>query len=396
MATNPIRRGESSSGAPGPRLVARVFGGRGRRANIASMQAIVQEVPRQGIARVLSPRRVLFTLAASALMGLIVSPIWIIATTEVMARAMLVGLIALIAFGVLEVWPVRLPGWLARWALQVFGVAFAIPVAVLGMYFIITVADELPFWRSQERISGMLVLSSAGILLASLMALGALLRQREQQVRGQALAWELERSELERKALDSRLRLLQAQVEPHFLFNTLANVRELVDSGSPQASKVLDTLITYLRAAVPRLHEPTTTMGQELQLVRAYLELMRMRMPDRLQFALNVDDAALPVRCPPTTLLTLVENAIRHGIDPSEDGGRIDVHVSLRNGRCHAEVVDTGVGVRESGSSLGTGLSTLRERLQLAFAGAIDVKLRPIRPHGAVASVEFPAQAAMP
>jgi sensor histidine kinase YesM len=358
--------------------------------------AVIDRPPRHGLARVLSPRRVLLTLAASALMGLIVSPLWIIPKMEVVARAMLVGLFALAAFGVLEVWPARLPSWLARWALQVAGVALAIPMAVLGMYLLITVADELPFWRSQARLSGMVVLSSTGILLASLLALGALLRQREQQVRSQALAWELERSELERKALDSRLRLLQAQVEPHFLFNTLANVRELVDSGSPQASKVLDTLITYLRAAVPRLHEPTTTLGQELQLVGAYLELMQMRMPDRLRFALDVDEAALPMRCPPTTLLTLVENAIRHGIDPSEDGGRIDVHVSLRNGRCHAEVVDTGMGVRASGSGLGTGLSTLRERLQLAFEGAAEVKLQPIRPHGTVASVEFPARAATP
>src|SRR4051812_25064926 len=324
------------------------------------MQAMVQERPREGIKRVLSPRRVIFTLVASALMGLIVSPIWVIARTEVMARAMLVGLIGLAVFGILERWPARLPTWLARWALQVFGVAFAIPLAVLGMYLLITAADELPFWKSEARLSGMVVLSSTGILLASLMALGALLRQREEQVRSQALAFELERSELERRALDSRLRVLQAQVEPHFLFNTLANVRELVDSGSPQASKVLDTLIAYLRAAVPRLHEATTTIAQEAQLVRSYLELMQMRMPDRLQFALNVDDAAANVRCVPTTLLTLVENAIRHGIDPSEDGGRIEVRVSVRDGRCHAEVLDTGIGMRDTGSGLGTGLSTLR------------------------------------
>ena len=355
------------------------------------MQATVHPPAREGMKRVLSPRRVFFTLAASALMGLIVSPIWIIAKTEVMARAMLIGLIALAVFGILERWPARLPSWLARWALQVFGVAFAIPLAVLCMYLLITAADELPFWKSEARLSGMVVLSSTGILLASLMALGALLRQREEQVRSQALAFELERSELERRALDSRLRVLQAQVEPHFLFNTLANVRELVDSGSPQASKVLDTLITYLRAAVPRLHEATTTIAQEAQLVRSYLELMRMRMPDRLQFAVSIDDAALNVRCVPTTLLTLVENAIRHGIDPSEDGGRIEVRVSIRNGLCHAEVLDTGIGLRATSDSLGTGLSTLRERLQLAFGRESQVSLARLEPHGTVATLDFPA-----
>src|SRR5262249_12965211 len=157
------------------------------------------------------------------------------------------------------------------------------------------------------------------------------------------------------------------QVAPHFLFNTLANVQALVDAGSPQASVVLRSLIAYLRAAVPRLHEPATTLGHELQLVQAYLELTHMRMPDRLQFALHVDEGARELRCPPITLLTLVENAVRHGIDPSEEGGRIEVDVRRRGDRCLVRVSDTGVGLEEEGGGLGTGLSTLRERLQLVF-----------------------------
>ena len=355
------------------------------------MQAAVHPPPRQGLARVLSPRRVLFALGASALMGFVVSPIWIIPKTEVIARAMLVGLIALAVFGLLERWPRRLPSWLARWALQVVGVALSIPVAVLAMYLAITMADTQPFWKQEARLSGFFVLSATGILIATLMALGALLRQREQEARNQALAFELQRSELECQALDSRLRLLQAQVEPHFLFNTLANVRELVVCGSPQASHVLDTLITYLRAAVPRLHDPFTMLAEEIQLSRAYLELMQMRMPDRLQFSVEADPDAAQVRCPPTCILTLVENAIRHGIDPSEDGGRIDVRVAVRDGRCHIEVSDTGIGLQRAGSGLGTGLATLRERLQLAFRADATVTVSPIQPHGARASVEFPA-----
>ena len=150
-------------------------------------------------------------------------------------------------------------------------------------------------------------------------------------------------------------------------------------SGSPQAATVLDSLIAYLRAAVPRLHEPATTMEQELQLVRAYLELMHMRMPDRLQFDVQVDAAALKLRCPPTTLLTLVENAVRHGIDPSEEGGRIEVRVRVQDGRCRAEVTDTGVGLQGGGEGLGTGLSTLRERLQLVFGGDAQAATRRAR-----------------
>jgi signal transduction histidine kinase len=348
---------------------------------------------RQGLARIFSPRRLAFTLIASGLMGLVVSPIWVIPTLEVMARAMFLGLVGLLVFGLLEAWPARLPGWLARWAVQTIGVVISIPSAALALYLAISYGEQLPFWRQEARLSGFVVLSITGVALASWMALAAIIRQRDEEARSQALAFQLERSELERKALDSRLRLVQAQVEPHFLFNTLANVRELVDSGSPQASKVLDTLISYLRAAVPRLHDPSTTLGVEAQLVRAYLDLMQMRMPDRLDYVIDIDPAASNVACPPTTLLTLVENAIRHGIDPSEEGGRIDVRVTVREGRCHAEVIDTGLGLKASTPG-GTGLESLRERLQLAFGGDAKLEIVSVQPHGTRAVVEFPARAA--
>ncbi len=346
-----------------------------------------------GLALMLGWRRVRSTLVASAVLGLILSPAWTTPISGLLARTMLVGLVALIAFGLFEQWPARLPRWLARWVLQVLGVAIAVPLAVLAVYLVTSGADGLPFWRNEKRLAGFMMMSVTGVLLAPWMAMSALLRQRDEAARSQALAFELERSELERKALDSRLRLLQAQVEPHFLFNTLANVRELVEAGSPQACTVLDSLIAYLRAAVPRLHETATTLGQELQLVRAYLELMHMRMPDRLQFALQADEAALALRLPPTTLLTLVENAVRHGIDPSEEGGRIDVRVQVYDGRCRAQVIDTGVGLQVAGDGPGTGLATLRERLQLAFGGDAKLQLGALHPHGVRAEVDFPAQA---
>jgi len=222
----------------------------------------------------------------------------------------------------------------------------------------------------------------------------AVARQREADVRDQALAFDLERSEYARQALDARLRLLQAQVEPHFLFNTLANIRSLVEAGAPQATSVLDSLIDYLQAAVPRLREPATTLGQELQLVRAYLDLMRMRIPDRLSFELRVDDSAEKLLCPPMTLLALVENAVRHGIDPSEEGGRIEIHVRLRSNRCKVVVTDTGVGLQAAGRGLGTGLPTLRERLGLAFGGDAELRVESIRPHGVSAQIDFPAKVA--
>lgn len=350
----------------------------------------------RGLALMLGWRRIALALGVSALVGLIVSPTFVSSTStlKVIGRELIVGTVALLAFGIFEQWPARLPRWIARWALQVLAVAFVVPVTVFVQYLALGSGDGRPFWTNEMRLSGFAVLTLTGLLVAPWVAVAALFRQRDESVRSQAVAFALERGELERKALDSRLRLLQAQVQPHFLFNTLANVRELVVSGSPQAATVLDSLIAYLRAAVPRLDEAATTLEQEVQLVRAYLELMYMRMPDRLQFDVQVDSAALKLRCPPTTLLTLVENAVRHGIDPSEEGGRIEVRVQVRDGRCYAEVVDTGVGLRNADAGLGTGIATLRERLQLVFGGDAQLRLVALAPHGARAELDFPAQAA--
>jgi two-component sensor histidine kinase len=344
-----------------------------------------------GLALMLGWRRVRFTLGIAALFGLLLSLTNETATIIVVGRAMLVGLATLLAFGLFEQWPRRLPRWLARSVLQLVGIVAAVPLSALLAYWL-TTGGNPQLGQDEKRLAGYAMLTFTGVLFAPWIAVGAMLRQRDIFARNQALAFELERSELERKALDARLRLLQAQVEPHFLFNTLANVQALVNAGSPQASRVLESLIAYLRAAVPRLHEPATTLGQELQLVRAYLEVMQMRMPDRLQFTLAIDKSASSMQCPPMTLLTLVENAVRHGVDPSEEGGHIDVDVRLRDGRCCVRVTDTGVGLQATGNGLGTGLATLRERMQLAFGGDAQLRLTEVEPHGVRAELDFPAR----
>jgi LytS/YehU family sensor histidine kinase len=119
---------------------------------------------------------------------------------------------------------------------------------------------------------------------------------------------------------------------------------------------------------------------------------MQMRMPDRLQFTLQIDPAAKSLRCPPMTMLTLVENSVRHGIDPSEEGGRIDIEVSLHDGRCCVRVTDTGVGLQATSDGLGTGLSTLRERLQLTFGADAQLRLMEVKPHGVRVELDFPAR----
>ena len=337
-----------------------------------------------GFRRIFSWPRLRFTLAVSAVVGLLMGTRTAVAFPVDVLRAWVVALAVLSIFGWLEQWPRRLPRWLPRTVLRLVVIAAVIPFAVV-IAFAVT-------GGGREQDYGYLLMVS--ILIAPWIAIGTILRQRDAFAREQALEFELERSEFHRRESDARLRLLQAQVEPHFLFNTLANVQALVDSGSPQASKVLTSLIAYLRAAVPRMQSTTAALGDEVELVRAYLELMQMRIPDRLQYAVHLDPAAARLHCPPMTLLTLVENAVRHGIDPSETGGRIDADIWLRDGRCVMRVTDTGVGLNAKSQGLGTGLSTLRERLRLAFSGDARLTLTELAPHGVCAEISFPAREA--
>lgn len=352
-----------------------------------------------GFARIYQWRRVRFVLLVCLVLFLLFSISWEGTYGVLIGRLLFAGLLTLSAFGLFERWPRKLPSWMAHWALQVIGVAVAVPVAMFIGYTVTTIGLDPPWWRDSKRLTGFGTFTFLGMLMAPWMAVTALLKKIRDDAKKQALIFDLARSEYERNALDARLRLLQAQVAPHFLFNTLANVRELVSTASPRAAPVLESLIAYLRAAVPRLNQPVSTIGQELELVRAYLEVMHMRMPDRLQFSVEADDQARAMVCPPMTLLTLVENAMRHGIDPAEEGGRIDVRVTTKGGRGRAEVADTGMGLSRGSNEdggLGTGLANLRERLQLAFGGDARLTLSENLPHGVRAEIDFAVRSDAP
>lgn len=350
----------------------------------------------RGLALALAWPRLRAVLKFAIPFGLFLGLAWSGGFVPGFSRVLMLSLAAVLAFGLFEQWPRRLPAGLARWALQVLAVAVAMPLTSFAIYVLSTDAGAPPFWQVKDRVGGFAMFSILGLLIAPWGALAALVRQKEALARHQALRFELERSELEREALDARLHLLQAQVAPHFLFNTLANVQALVDAGSPRAAEVLRSLVAYLRAAVPRLGESATTLGQELELVRAYLALMHMRIPDRLQFSVQADESTLAQRCPPMTLLTLVENAVRHGIDPSEEGGRIDIEVHRRGDRCVVRVSDTGMGLSDATAGLGTGLATLRERMRLSFGDDASLRVLAQPPRGVSAELDFPAREADP
>jgi signal transduction histidine kinase len=339
----------------------------------------------------LSLLRLALTLGLATAAAFLLKPIFITPFPVLLGRTLFIGVLALLAFSAAGQWPRRLPGWLARWLLQVGVVTVTVPLATLMVYLVAVGGDVASLIASEGKMLGFVSIAGSGLLLGPLLAMGALYRQRDAEARSQALHFELERSELERQALDARLRLLQAQIEPHFLFNTLANVSALVETGSAQAAPVLRSLIAYLRAAMPRLKNEAASLGDELALVRAYLELMHLRMPDRLSFLLQVPAELLGLRFPPMALLTLVENAVRHGIDPSEEGGAIVVGGSLAgptDPTVRVWVSDSGVGLTQS-SGTGTGLRNLRERLKGFYGDSARLDLSETAPHGLRAEIEF-------
>ncbi|HLL10642.1 MAG TPA: histidine kinase [Rubrivivax sp.] len=338
----------------------------------------------------LSSRSVGITIAVAVAVAVLLNPIFITPFTTLLGRTLFVGMMLLLVFAAARLAPEsRLPHWLPRGLVPVTAVALAAPLFTAAVYVISSGGDIGAFIGKRERVSGFLWIAGSAAALGLVMAAAALMRERLAEAERRALALELERSRLEKQSVDAQLSLLQAQIEPHFLFNTLANVQALVESNSPRAADVLKSLIAYLRAAMPRLHDQLPTLGNELALVSAYLELMQMRMPDRLSFALQVDGALRGERFPSMALLTLVENAVRHGVDPSEQGGHIEVGAAQDTDGLRVWVSDSGVGMAENAQP-GTGLSNLRARIAAFFGPGAELRLSEHAPHGLHAEIYWP------
>jgi two-component sensor histidine kinase len=341
------------------------------------------------------------TIGVGITVAVVLNPIFVTPFPVLLGRTLFVAMVLLLVYAGARGWPATwLPRWTPRWlraALPLVAVGLAAPLCTLAVYMLAVDFNVGAFFGAPARVSGYLWIAGSALVLGLLLAAGALVRERLAQAEREALQFALERSRLEKQAVDARLALLQAQIEPHFLFNTLANVQALVEGGSPRAADVLKSLIAYLRAAMPRLHEAEPTLAGELALVRSYLELMQLRMPDRLQFNIDVPAALQARPFPPMALLTLVENAVRHGIDPAEDGGRIAIAAERNeaSGALHLWVADSGVGLSETATP-GTGLSNLRQRLQAQFGLAAELRLSEHAPHGLRAEIVIPVPASEP
>ncbi len=202
---------------------------------------------------------------------------------------------------------------------------------------------------------------------------------------------EVGREEIERENAEARLQVMQAQIEPHFLFNALASVRRLYQTDRRSGKSMLQHLRRYLTASLPSMREANSTLERELALATAYLSVQKIRMGRRLAFEVDVPAALRPLLVPPMMIATLVENAVIHGLSPLEQGGRVWITARQAADRLRIEVVDNGKGLEESWGG-GVGLANIRSRLQSMFGEDADLALAPLEAGGVVASLEFPLQ----
>ncbi|MFC7421584.1 sensor histidine kinase [Iodobacter arcticus] len=215
--------------------------------------------------------------------------------------------------------------------------------------------------------------------------------------RAEALAREAqkesEREALLRQVAEAKIQMMQAQIEPHFLFNTLASVEYLIETDPPRASAMQRSLIQYLRQVLPQIrdHASSNHLGREADMVAAYLELLKMRMEERLEFNIHIPEGLRSAAFPPMILQTLVENAIKHGLEPKTEGGSLSVHAEIAHQKLRISVVDNGLGFGMAKSSgTGLGLQNIRERLALLYKGNSLFSITENQPSGVCITIEVP------
>ncbi|OON63733.1 sensor histidine kinase [Massilia sp. KIM] len=204
-----------------------------------------------------------------------------------------------------------------------------------------------------------------------------------------------EREAMQRQLSETKMQMMQAQVEPHFLFNTLASVEHLITVDPPRASAMQRSLIQYLRAVLPQMRDNAvvTGLGREVDMVKAYLNLLKMRMEERLTVDLQIPEGLRSAAFPPMMLQSMVENAIKHGLECKPEGGTLKIVADVVDSKLRVTVTDDGVGfgvVPSDGTGL--GLATIRERLKLLHGDAASLHIGANSPSGVIATIEVPYQ----
>ena len=278
---------------------------------------------------------------------------------------------------------------------QRLSAAWTLGIAVVAGYlaaqaFLIFLGEEvfgnLPYYKGYLYHMGLV---RGPLLWGSLVAAAWYMLKRAELHAAEVASAELSAEELRASSAEARLQALQAQVEPHFLFNTLAHVKSLYRRDPERGRRMLDRFVDYLQAALPRVRQSAVTLEQEVELARAYLDIQQIRIGNRLAFAIEVPEDISRLRFPPLMLLTLVENAIKHGIAPQTDGGAIVIRARADDHQLRIEVRDTGAGLALTAGS-GMGLANVRARLAALFGAGARLVIEPNVPHGVVAAIEIP------
>ncbi len=213
-----------------------------------------------------------------------------------------------------------------------------------------------------------------GLLFGGIISWFFYARGRLIEVQSQARAEELKRVAREKELIQAQLKLLQAQIEPHFLFNTLANVHSLIATQPETAATMLENLNRYLRAALDHSRSNQSSLAKELELIKAYLDIQHIRMGDRLSYHFDVAVGVAALPFPPMLLQPLVENAVKHGLEPTLSGGHLTLRARNRDGMIEIEVEDNGMGLADDTSG-GVGLNNVRERLRSLFGDKASLEV---------------------
>jgi chemotaxis protein histidine kinase CheA len=234
------------------------------------------------------------------------------------------------------------------------------------------------------------------LLLIGLFGTKALMGGKKRaEARARAANAAAEHANLQREVSEAKMQMIQAQVEPHFLFNTLASVDYLIETDPPRASAMQKRLIQYLRAVLPQMRETSTvtTLGREVDIVRAYLDLLKMRMEERLSVDLQVPEGLRSAAFPPMMLQSLVENAIKHGLERKAEGGYLRIKAEVADNKLRVSVTDDGLGFGAFPSDgTGLGLQSIRDRLKLLHGAAAQLEIAPNSPSGVCSTIEVPYQ----
>ena len=274
-------------------------------------------------------------------------------------------------------------------AQMIAGIALSVVLgSAVGVALGMTLTGHgLEQWTSEHALQALLIGLMFGVGVSYLFYS----RERMGQLESELKERELRQALAEKARVDAQLRMLQAQIEPHFLFNTLANLSVLIGSDPERAERLLADLIAYLRTTLQRTREAEPTLGDEIELLRRYLDILGLRLGPRLRVAFDVPPELLARPFPLLMLQPLVENAITHGIEPQVGGGELRIAARQERGRLQLTVSDTGVGLREGGSGTGFGLENVRGRLHALFGDAARLDVRSNAGQGVVATVEIPA-----